>query len=441
MKLMMKGILWFGFYLLLILFPLIVGWLWHSPGVEGRAFSLQFSAACGYVAFSIMAFELALIAKVAFVSAAFGQDSLLKFHRQMGLVAALLVVLHVIFVLRNGYPFEWLYPVYDGVVQWGSLTMYAVVLLIALSLGRRRLGIPYGIWQMTHSLLANVIVILAVVHILKIGSFVGPDAMKELWAVYLLLLIGLSVRFRILKPLLIWRKPWEVVQNVQEKGDARTITLKPAGHEGFKFEPGQFAWLNTGKTPLNRDQHPISLSSCAYDEAGREIAFTIKSLGDWSGQSVPAIQPGKKMWVDGPYGVFTTDREQGPGYVFIAGGVGITPFYSTCLTFADRGDQRPVFLFYAGKDSESLTLSEQLDALQSRMDLKIIYVLQNPEPGWHGERGYITGEVLQRHLPKQFRRMQYFVCGPPPMMDSMEQILPKLGVPAELIHTERFDMV
>ncbi|MFL6448504.1 MAG: ferric reductase-like transmembrane domain-containing protein [Bryobacteraceae bacterium] len=150
MKLMVKGILWFGLYLLLILFPLIVGWLRHSPGVEGRSFSLQFSAACGYVAFSVMAFEFALIARVEFVSAAVGQDSLLKFHRQMGIVAALLLALHVIFVFRNGYPFEWLYPIYDGIVQWGTLAMYAVVLLIILSLGRRRFGISYSTWQVRY---------------------------------------------------------------------------------------------------------------------------------------------------------------------------------------------------------------------------------------------------------------------------------------------------
>ncbi|MFL6449458.1 MAG: hypothetical protein ACJ746_17510 [Bryobacteraceae bacterium] len=265
--------------------------------------------------------------------------------------------------------------------------------------------------------------------------------MKELWALYLLLLIGIAVRFRIWKPMLIWRKPWEVVQNVRERGDSCTLTLKPSGHEGFTFEAGQFAWLNTGKTPFNRDQHPISLSSCAYDEPGREIAFTIKSLGDWSSRTVAALGPGKKVWVDGPYGVFTADREQGPGYVFIAGGVGITPFFSTCLTFAQRGDQRPVFLFYAGKTFESLTFREQLDALQSRMNLKIIYVLQDPGLDWQGERGFITAEVLKRHLPGQFKRMQYFLCGSGPMMDSIEEILPNLDVRAELIHTERFDMV
>ena len=49
MKLLGKGILWFGLYLLVILLPLIVSWLRHPAEVEGRAFSLLFSAACGYV--------------------------------------------------------------------------------------------------------------------------------------------------------------------------------------------------------------------------------------------------------------------------------------------------------------------------------------------------------------------------------------------------------
>jgi predicted ferric reductase len=127
--------------------------------------------------------------------------------------------------------------------------------------------------------------------------------------------------------------------------------------------------------------------------------------------------------VDGPYGVFTADQKQGPGYVLIAGGVGVTPFYSMCLTFAERGDQRPVVLFYATGNFESLTFREELDALPERMNLKVVYVLVDPDPGWTGESGLITQDLPQRHhLPKQFKRMQYFVCGPAPMMDSMDAL-------------------
>jgi predicted ferric reductase len=440
MKMMARGILWFGFYLLMILFPLIVGWLRHPPEVEGRGFLLQFAAACGYVALSVMAFEFALISRVGFFALAFGQDTLLQFHRQMGMVAAVLIVMHAILTIANGYPVTWLLPYSDGSLQWGAMAAYALILLIVLSLGRKRLGIAYEWWQVTHALLANTILVVGAVHVLQLGSFVGPLAMKELWAVYLLFLIGLALRFRLLKPLWMWRRPWQLVESIEELGDARTLVLRPVGHEGFTFEPGQFAWLNTGKTPFSRDQHPISLSSCAYDEPGRDVAFTIRALGDWSGKTVPALQPGRRIWLDGPYGVFTADREQGPGYVLIGGGVGVTPFYSMCLTFAERGDQRPVLLFYAGGNYESLTFRPQLDALRERMNLKVVYVLTNPGEGWTGERGYMSAEVLKRHLPRQFKRMQYFVCGPTPMMDSLEEILPTLGVPAELIHTERFDM-
>jgi predicted ferric reductase len=441
MKVMARVSLFLFAYLVVILFPLLLGWLRHSPAAEGRAFSLQLAAACGYVGLSVMAFEFALISRIGFFASVLGPDSLLKFHRQMGMVAAVLVALHVVFVFRNGYPMTWLNPFADGDIQWGTLAAYAVVLLIVISLARKRLGISYPWWQMTHGILASVILITAVVHVLKLGSFVGPAAMRELWAVYLLLIIGLTVRFRLVRPLSIWRKPWEVVENIKEPGNARTLVLKPTGHEGLTFEPGQFAWLNTGKTPFHRDQHPISFSSCAYDEPGREVSFTIKGLGDWSGTIVPSLQPGTRFWLDGPFGVFTPDREQGPGYVLIAGGVGITPFYSTCQTFVERGDQRPVVLFYSGGKYEDLTFREKFDSLQNKMNLKIVYVLTNPGPDWTGETGFVTAEVLQRHLPKQFQRMQYFICGPLPMMDAMEKMLPEIGVPTELIHAERFDMI
>lgn len=440
MRMILRGAAWLACYLLLILFPLIVGWLWHSPGVEGRPFSLQFSTACGYVALTVMAFEFSLISRVGFAAAVFGQDALLQFHRQMGFVAAALILMHVVFVLRNGYPLTWLIPFSEGSVHWGTLAAYSLVLLILLSLIRKRLGISYGWWQVTHSFLANAILAMGAVHVLRVGSFVGPMAMKELWAVYLLLVIGLVLRFRLLKPILMWGRRWQVVESRKEAGSSRTLVLKPVGHDGLTFEPGQFAWLNTGKTPFHRDQHPISFSSCASDEPGGEIAFTVKALGDWSGTSVPRLQTGDTVWVDGPYGVFSPDREQGPGYVLIAGGIGVTPFYSMCLTFAERGDRRPVVLFYAGGTSEDLTFRDQLDSLLGRLNLEIVYVLTDPAPGWTGERGYVTAEVLKRHLPKQFKRMQYFVCGPTPMMDAMEKILPGIGVPAECIHSERLEM-
>ena len=77
------------------------------------------------VALSVMAFEFALISRVGFTASAFGQDALLTFHRQMGLMASVLVLLHVVFVFRNGYPTAWLRPYSDGIVMWGALALLA----------------------------------------------------------------------------------------------------------------------------------------------------------------------------------------------------------------------------------------------------------------------------------------------------------------------------
>lgn len=156
---------------------------------------------------------------------------------------------------------------------------------------------------------------------------------------------------------------------------------------------------------------------------------------------VPKLRPGHRVWVDGPHGVFTADREQGPGYVLIAGGAGISPLYSMCLTLAARDDHRPVILFYAGKGLDDLTFRSQLDELCTRMDLFVIYALEVPPVDWAGERGYITPDILRKHLPPQYKRFQYFICGPEPMMDAVEDALVQLRVPVERIQTERFVVV
>jgi predicted ferric reductase len=435
--------LWFGFYLLLIVFPLIVGVVWQA-NAAGRPFLLQFGVACGFVAFAAMACEFALVSKVHSVSRAFGQDALLHFHRQMGIVSSVLVLVHAALMFHAGYPIAWLNPFAEGnnwAMRWGVLSAAALLALLVLSVGRQRLRLSYEWWHLTHAPLAEAAILFSLAHLVLFAGFSASAPMRILLGFYGALMLALRLWFVLLKPLRMWSRPWIVAENIPELGDSRTLVLEPAGHPGMTFEPGQFAWLITGRTPFQKDQHPISMSSCAYDEPGRRISFTIKNLGDWSGQVVPSIKPGDRIWVDGPYGAFTADREQGFGYVLIGGGAGIAPLFSMLQTFAHRGDARPVVLFYGGRDPASLTFHTQIEELKSRMNLSVVYSLKYPPEGWTGERGYLTAATLRKYLPAQFKRFQYFVCGPIPLMDAMETALREIGVPAGQIHTERFDVV
>jgi predicted ferric reductase len=232
-----------------------------------------------------------------------------------------------------------------------------------------------------------------------------------------------------------------VVRVDVETESTATLVIEPVGHRGFRFDPGQFGWIAVNKSPFSITQHPFSFSSMADTPPGGPVALTIKAAGDFTG-AIPAVTPGTRVYVDGPHGVFSMDRRQAPGYVFIAGGIGVTPLYSMLLTMREREDVRPVTLFYASAQLDDVVFFDELATLSATMpNLEVVHVLGQPRDDWDGESGRITPEVLLRHLPRQFLRYQYLICGSGPMMDAMEDALVAVGVPFAQVSTERLDMV
>jgi predicted ferric reductase len=446
MILIVRGIVWYGLYLSLILLPLVTAALTGADTVKPpSSFLAAVGIGLGFVGLSLMALEFALISRIKAAAAVFGEDSLQLFHNLMGMVALGLLLVHPFLLIISGYPAAcWLNPFADcanASTRGASLALYALLILVGSSVWRRRLGIRYEAWQVLHGLLALFVLYAALVHITIIGRYTRTLAMEIVWWIYILLVTGLILRYKILRPLLRWNQKWEVIENRVELGDSRTLVLKPVGHDGFNFQPGQFSWLKAGRTPFGLGQHPISMSSAGDVEPGGTVSFTIRNLGDWSGEQVPALKPGDIMWLDGPHGVFSMDREQAMGYVFIGGGVGITPLHSMCQTMAKRGDPRPVVLFYGAKDEESLTLIDELQELTGHMNLTVVPVLTDPSDEWQGETGFITADIMRRHVPDQVRWFKFLICGPDPLMDAMEEALPAVGIPPENVLTERFDMV
>jgi len=445
-RLIVRGVLWFGLYLALILFPLIAGAVFFDAAQAASAW-VNLAVACGYIALALMATELALVSRFGGVAGAFGLDSLLQFHKQIGIASMFFAIAHpVLLVVDRTYTPAMLAPTAN--TPWpviaGSITFTLASLVVGLSLLRRAFGLSYEVWQYSHGLLSIALIAVAGAHVLGIGRFAALPVMRVLWLVYLVAFLGMFLRYRLARPLSLMRCPWEVVENRLEHGRSHTLVLRPVGHEGFRFEPGQFGWIGFGRTPFGASQHPISFSSNGDIPAeDGTVAFTIKELGDWSAEVVPRVTPGTRAWIDGPHGVFTIDREEGAGYALIGGGVGITPLYAMLQALETRGDVRPVFLFYGANDLDDLTFGEEMKAMAARMpNLTLVTVILHAGDGYTGERGFITGEILKRYLPiNLYRHFQYFICGPTPLMDAMEEVLPKIGVPADRVHTERFDMV
>lgn len=438
MGLMFAAIVWFCFYALALLFPLGVALL-VDPIDMLRPHLLEFGVGLGFVAYPLMTAEFALVGRIRSVSVLYGNDVLMFFHKYMGIALLCLVVAHPLLIspgnFRQFNPFSG-----PPMLRYGAWCLWLLAALALTSIYRKKMKLPYGWWMLVHYLLALATGAVGLAHILAARGYTSHAVVRGVMIGYFVGFLIPMIRYRFWEYFRMLARPWRVIENRHEGGGVRTLLLEPVGHAGFEFHPGQFAWLSTGN-PLTTEHHPISIASSAELGPDRRIEFGVRDLGDWSGTTVPQVPVGGTMYLNGPFGAFSLDREPGQGFVLVAGGIGITPLRSMILTMRDRGDVRPVLLFYGARNWDAVVYRQELEALQKEVALTVVWVFERPEPDWKGERGYITPELLKRHLPAQFKRYQYFMCGPTPMMDAVEEHLATVGVPGSRVHSERFDVV
>lgn len=438
-----QGIFWVLVYLFLMLLPVLVMSL--PPRPPGREFIREFSVALGFVGLAMMALQFGLTARFKTIKAPYGADVVYHFHRQISLLAFILIVLHpVLLFIPQIHPVTIL-NIFSPDTPWRArfavTSLLALSGLIAMALWRKPLKIEYTRWRIWHGVLATAAVVFAMLHVLGVNWYINEPWKRLLWAAYSIFFVGLLFYTRVWKPWQLLRAPYRVREVKAERGGSWSLALEPAGHAGFQFQPGQFAWITAFNSPFKDAEHPFSFSSAPASDGS--VRFTIKELGDFT-RKIKDLKPGDKVYVDGPYGAFSIDRHpDAKEFVFIAGGVGITPMVSMLHTLAQRNDRRPLLLIYGGRDLESLTLVEEIEQLKDRLNLKVVYVLENPPADWEGEKGYITREVLERWLSPQRQRdrTEIFICGQIPMMNAVEDTLAKMGFFSGDVHSERFDLV
>ena len=429
-----RAAIWIGVYLFVVLAPLFALLLGDHP--PARDFWTEFADAIAYAGLAIMGLQFGLTARFRFITQPWGEDVIYYFHRQLTWVALGLVLAHPAILI-------WVRPARIAAlnvfaagwrVKYGNFSVYALAALTALSYGRKRIGLSYEAWHATHILLALLAIGYGLLHAVAFGFYLQSPLKSGLWVALGAVWIGLFVYTRLVRPCFLLRRPYRIEEARPERGDSVTLTLRADGHDGLRFAPGQFAWLST-VTPFQITGHPFSFASSAERKDGR-IELTIRNLGDFTA-TLPSMPIGRRVWLDGPYGAFTMDDADDLP-VLIAGGIGVTPMMSMLRTMADRGDRRRVLLIYANRNWDDVTFREELEALGKRLDLVVETVLEEPPPGWTGERGRISVDTIERCVPAPFDARCYFICGPEPMMDAAEAALAGLGVPISRYHSERY---
>jgi len=432
-------------YFLLILAPFLI--LLLGPNPEGRTFWRELSAALGFAGFYLMGLQFIPTARLPFLGDVFPPDVLYSFHHRLSIAAFVLALAHpLILFAQNPYTLQ-LLNVFTA--PWRARAAVASVLilipLILTSVKRVELGLDYESWRVLHDIFSVAVIGLVLYHILNVNYYASVPLQRGL-------LIGLSVVWgamiiyiRLIKPWMLLKRPYQVVEVVEERGNTWSLVLEPVGHEGLTFKAGQVAWLSVGHSPFHIQEHPFSFASSA--EHPERLTFAIKELGDFT-STMGDVPVGTKVYIDGPYGTFDLWGEPGVGLILIAGGIGSAPIMSMLRTLADRGDDRQIQFFYGNPTWEEIIFREELEKLEEQLNLEVIHVLERPPEGWEGESGFIDREVLERLLCEDLRSCIFFVCGPIPMLKAVEGTLEAMAVSRghvstqvrERMHTELYKM-
>jgi 3-phenylpropionate/trans-cinnamate dioxygenase ferredoxin reductase subunit len=440
--------LWATAFLAVLLAPALLAPLLHGlrPG-DGASLLSELSVGMGLLATSMLVCAVVLPSRVRSLTRTFGIDGVLAIHRFVGLAVTLLVGLHIVLVViakpANLELFDVMHAPNRARAAVGATV--ALGALIALTVLRRRLRHRYEVWRWAHLALAGTALVLSALHIWWLNHLIRNPSMRALFAAFALgVLVVLGYRW-LWMPVFGAGREYVVREIRPESSTVSTLVLEPKrsrsrrGYRALEFAPGQFAWLRL-QPSVRAEEHPFTIASSAH--LGLWTEFTIRHSGDFTSE-LRLLRPGSPVWIDGPHGAFTLDLQRTTGLVMIAGGVGITPMMSMLRTLAHRHDRRPHRLLVVASTIDELLFRAEIRKLQQRLDLTVVEVLRKPPPSWTGPSGRIDESLLTAVLPGKFRRNQldYYLCGPPAMVDDVRSVLDRLEVPEPRIHTEQFDFV
>lgn len=427
-------------YVSVTLLPLALAGLSDRPP---RTVWDELASGAGMLAFAILLVEFVLSGRFRSVSGRIGMDVTMRLHQLLGRTALALALVHpFLYQTPSGPPLPWdptrqlsiagdLGSLLGGIFAWILLPS-----LVLLAIGRTKLDYRYETWRAMHGVGAIAIAALVLHHTLSAGRYAADPALAAVWIGLFSIAVLSLIWVYAVEPALQAQRPWKVsnVQSIAER--VWEVEIEPSGHDGVKYDAGQFVWLNIGHSPLSLQENPFSISSAPA--SGSALQFVIKELGDFT-STIGEIKPGSLAYVDGPHGNLTIAGRSEPGVALIGGGVGAAPLLGVLRQLQlERDPRRCVFLCGYRCEADML-YADELDRLGRDGATEIVHVLASPSKDWSGDAGLIDASMIRKHFGKnEHKQWLFLICGPPPMMDGVEDALSALGVPGDQVISERF---
>lgn len=209
---------------------------------------------------------------------------------------------------------------------------------------------------------------------------------------------------------------------------------------GFQFKAGQYmnvTLIEPPETDAEGNTRSFSIASAPFD-TDLMVATRIR---DTAFKRVLKDMPAdREVSIAGPFGSFTLRQGSRPA-VFLAGGIGITPFRSMILQAAHEKFDRRLYLFYSNRRPEDAAFLEELLALEERAGgfrfIGTMTDMQKSQAPWQGETGYIDREMLVKYTGDLAEPI-YYSAGPPGLVAAMQKMLSQAGIREDDVVTEEF---
>jgi predicted ferric reductase len=284
----------------------------------------------------------------------------------------------------------------------------------------------YQLWLFIHKFL-GVAFGFAGIHILLIESDVAHNGFLRYYLLAFVVLGLISYTYRTLLGGILVRKYNYRVDQVNRVGnDVAELVMRPI-EQAMPYQAGQFIFIRfrNDHQAISTEAHPFSISSTPGDD---HLRIDAKALGDYT-RSLLTLKPGAVAEIEGAYGRFSFQNYPNPNQLWIAGGIGITPFLSMARALKSPGPQ--VDLYYSVKSESEFVHQDTLAAIVPSGD-------NFRSIPWVSEKqGLLTAQKIAE-VSDGITGKEVFICGPPPMMKALVQQFKALGVPRRRIHTEEF---
>lgn len=415
-------------FIILCVFLTVVVWFVFPPLPDGREnFGRTYAGEIlGSVNIVLMSFALLLSARPRWAEPFFGGlDKMYVTHRRVATAAFLLIFVHVLTVPISTH---WVLGNYLAVIAFtGLVSIILISLAPRIAFLNKLSGGTYEGWKGLKRYI-GIFFILGFIHSLTVAH--PLSALIAISWVQIFFIMGVisylytEVFGRFFKKYVPY-----TVEAVKHPNQSTTeVTLRAKKHAIPRQRAGQFLFVRFPSDRALNESHPFTISSAPHEDV---LRVTIKACGDFTRDLFASLKPGMDAVVEGAHGMFDY-KTGGPKQIWIAGGIGLTPFLSFIRDLDGNLNHDIDFYYTVRHKDEALFIDEIEAAAKNNPRFR-------PHIRFSATDGSLTIEQITQNAGGNVSEHHIYLCGPLPMTQAFEKKFMALGVPSGNIHYEEFN--